>query len=93
MPERLRVLPQRVDRRVDQADVLQPDDIEAVRHVSDAQPLVSLQNCLVLRLRVGAHRNEALLACRRGLSQGRATCTIEPHSYGPAPADVLESFL
>ncbi len=29
----------------------------------------------------------------RGLSQGRATCTMEPHSYGPAPADVLESFL
>lgn len=29
----------------------------------------------------------------RGLSQGRATCTVEPHSYGPAPADVLESFL
>ncbi len=29
----------------------------------------------------------------RGLSQGRATCTIEPHSYGPAPADVLESFM
>ncbi|MEN6459531.1 MAG: elongation factor G [Thermoguttaceae bacterium] len=29
----------------------------------------------------------------RGLSQGRATCTIEPHSYGPAPADVLAGFL
>jgi elongation factor G len=29
----------------------------------------------------------------RGLSQGRATCTIEPHSYGPAPADVLQSFM
>ena len=29
----------------------------------------------------------------RGLSQGRATCTMEPHSYGPAPADVLEGFL
>lgn len=29
----------------------------------------------------------------RGLSQGRATCTVEPHSYGPAPADVLETFL
>ena len=29
----------------------------------------------------------------RGLSQGRATCTMEPHSYGPAPADVLETFL
>jgi elongation factor G len=29
----------------------------------------------------------------RGLSQGRATCTMEPHSYGPAPTDVLESFL
>lgn len=29
----------------------------------------------------------------RGLSQGRATCTMEPHSYGPAPAGVLESFL
>jgi len=29
----------------------------------------------------------------RGLSQGRATCTIEPASYGPAPAEVLESFL
>ncbi len=29
----------------------------------------------------------------RGLSQGRATCTMEPHSYGPAPADVLQGFL
>ena len=29
----------------------------------------------------------------RGLSQGRATCTMEPHSYGPAPAGVLEAFL
>jgi len=29
----------------------------------------------------------------RGLSQGRATCTMEPHSYGPAPPEVLESFL
>ncbi len=29
----------------------------------------------------------------RGLSQGRATCTMEPHSYGPAPAEVLESFM
>ncbi|MGW8256223.1 MAG: elongation factor G [Thermoguttaceae bacterium] len=29
----------------------------------------------------------------RGLSQGRATCTIEPHSYGPAPEDVLKSFM
>ena len=29
----------------------------------------------------------------RGLSQGRATCTMEPHSYGPAPPEVLETFL
>jgi elongation factor G len=29
----------------------------------------------------------------RGLSQGRATCTMEPASYGPAPPDVLENFL
>jgi elongation factor G len=29
----------------------------------------------------------------RGLSQGRATCTMEPHSYGPAPPEVLESFM
>ena len=29
----------------------------------------------------------------RGLSQGRATCTMEPHSYGPAPADVLQTFM
>ena len=29
----------------------------------------------------------------RGLSQGRATCTMEPYSYGPAPAEVLEGFL
>ncbi len=29
----------------------------------------------------------------RGLSQGRATCTMEPHSYGPAPADVLATFM
>jgi elongation factor G len=29
----------------------------------------------------------------RGLSQGRATCTMEPHSYGPAPEQVLEGFM
>ena len=29
----------------------------------------------------------------RGLSQGRATCTMEPSSYGPAPPEVLEGFL
>ncbi len=29
----------------------------------------------------------------RGMSQGRATCTMEPASYGPAPPEVLESFL
>jgi len=29
----------------------------------------------------------------RGLSQGRATCTMEPHAYGPAPQDVLQNFL
>jgi elongation factor G len=29
----------------------------------------------------------------RGLSQGRATCSMEPHSYGPAAPEVLQSFL
>ena len=29
----------------------------------------------------------------RGLSQGRATCTMEPHSYGPAPPEVLANFM
>jgi elongation factor G len=29
----------------------------------------------------------------RGLSQGRATCTMEPHAYGPAPPDVLQNFM
>ncbi len=29
----------------------------------------------------------------RGLSQGRASCTMEPSKYGPAPPDVLQSFL
>ena len=29
----------------------------------------------------------------RGLSQGRATCTMEPSSYGPAPQEVLDGFL
>ena len=29
----------------------------------------------------------------RSLSQGRATCTMEPSAYGPAPPEVLESFL
>jgi elongation factor G len=28
----------------------------------------------------------------RGLSQGRATCTMEPSTYGPAPPEVLESY-
>ena len=29
----------------------------------------------------------------RGLSQGRATCTMEPAAYGPTPPEVLESFM
>jgi elongation factor G len=29
----------------------------------------------------------------RGLSQGRATCTMEPSRYGPAPPEVLEGFM
>jgi elongation factor G len=29
----------------------------------------------------------------RGLSQGRATCSMEPHTYSPAPAEILESFM
>ena len=29
----------------------------------------------------------------RGLSQGRATCTMEPSTYGPAPPEVLQTFL
>jgi elongation factor G len=29
----------------------------------------------------------------RGLSQGRATCTMEPSCYGPAPAEVLQTFM
>ena len=29
----------------------------------------------------------------RGMSQGRATCTMEPSTYGPAPPEVLESFV
>ena len=29
----------------------------------------------------------------RGLSQGRATCTMEPAAYGPAPREVLDSFM
>ncbi len=29
----------------------------------------------------------------RSLTQGRATCTMEPSTYGPAPPEVLESFM
>ncbi|MGQ9576162.1 MAG: elongation factor G [Thermoguttaceae bacterium] len=29
----------------------------------------------------------------RGMSQGRATCTMEPHSYAPAPPEVLEGLI
>jgi elongation factor G len=29
----------------------------------------------------------------RSLSQGRATCSMEPSAYGPAPKEVLESFM
>jgi elongation factor G len=28
----------------------------------------------------------------RGLSQGRASCSMEPSSYGPAPPEVVASF-
>lgn len=29
----------------------------------------------------------------RGMSQGRATCSMQPSAYGPAPAEVLANFL
>ena len=29
----------------------------------------------------------------RGLSQGRAQCSVEPHSYGPAPPEVVAAFV
>ena len=29
----------------------------------------------------------------RGMSQGRANCTMEPSTYGPAPPEVLEGFM
>jgi len=29
----------------------------------------------------------------RGLSQGRASCTMEPFAYGPAPAEVAQGFV
>lgn len=29
----------------------------------------------------------------RGLSQGRATCTMEPSTYGPAPPEILRGFM
>jgi elongation factor G len=29
----------------------------------------------------------------RSLTQGRATCTMEPSTYGPAPPEVTQSFL
>ena len=29
----------------------------------------------------------------RGLSQGRATCSMEPAAYGPAPPEVLTAFM
>jgi elongation factor G len=29
----------------------------------------------------------------RGLSQGRATCSMEPAAYGPAPAEIRDSFV
>ena len=29
----------------------------------------------------------------RGMSQGRASCSMEPTAYGPAPPEVLESYM
>jgi elongation factor G len=29
----------------------------------------------------------------RSLSQGRATCSMEPFTYGPAPPEILQSFM
>jgi elongation factor G len=50
-------------------------------------------NCTVIEARAPLANLFGYAGAMRGLSQGRATCTMEPSSYGPAPPEVLESFL
>ena len=45
------------------------------------------------RSRSAAGRDVRLLRGVRSLSQGRATFSMEPFKYGPAPPDVQASFI
>jgi hypothetical protein len=58
MGELLGVLPQRVDFLIDQPDVGQADDVHAVGDVRDPQPLVHVEDALVVLGGVGLVRNE-----------------------------------
>jgi len=50
--ERLRVLPQRVNLGIHEPDVLQSDDVHAIRDVGDPEVLVHLENAFVILRRV-----------------------------------------
>ncbi len=68
--------------------------------ISDLQQRRAIITDTVHRGRLAVLQAEAPLAnlfgyssAMRGLSQGRATCSMEPAAYGPAPPEVAEGFM
>jgi elongation factor G len=80
-------------------DITTPDD-HMGDIVADLQQRRAMITETMLRGKTTVIRAEAPLAnlfgyssAIRSLSQGRASCSMEPSAYGPAPRDVLESFM
>lgn len=80
-------------------DITTPDD-HMGDVVADLQQRRAMITETMLRGKTTVIRAEAPLAnlfgyssAIRSLSQGRASCSMEPSAYGPAPRDVLESFM
>jgi len=52
MSELLFISPKRFDFGVHDGDILQPDDVEPIHHVGDAETVKLLDECLVFGLRI-----------------------------------------
>ncbi|MGH7135441.1 MAG: hypothetical protein ACREHD_06850 [Pirellulales bacterium] len=74
--------------------------VESGDIVADLQPRRAMITETLVRGRNTVIEAEAPLAnlfgyssAIRSLSQGRASCSMEPTAYGPAPEDVLQAFM